>query len=75
MEPEACWMCGGWGVIHPLDTGMKTHRGKSVYVWAVSRAQYQPGSITCPACNGELETEPFKSKYPGDVLPLSSGIW
>lgn len=77
-----CWMCGGWGHIHPLDTGTFSHKGdwgmsdkQPVYVWAASRAQHQPGDVICPVCEGDLKAPPFQSEYEGDVLPLDSRIW
>lgn len=75
-----CWMCGGWGYIHPLDTGEKSHgqspfKSKPIYVWVATRAQYQPGSVVCPVCNGDLIALPFESKYEGDILPIESRIW
>jgi hypothetical protein len=77
-----CWMCDGWGYIHPLDTGENSHNGKPpfkredpVYVWAASRGTHWPGDVQCPVCQGDGKSVPFNSAYSGDVLLLESEIW
>lgn len=75
-----CWMCGGWGIIHPLDTGEiwhdRTGNTGSVYVWAASRAKQYPGSVTCPACFGDGKTDrPYISEITGSVMSIAEKIW
>lgn len=79
VEKETCWMCGGWGFIHPLDTGDKWHGagGKTgkVYVWAASRGSHLPGDVICPVCHSMLTCAPFESAYPGDALSITERVW
>ncbi len=77
-----CWMCGGWGRVHPLGTGKKIRnppRGDGeiapVYVWAASRAQEQPGSVECPACRGDKQAEKPSLKLTCEILGIFSEIW
>lgn len=75
-ELVTCWMCGGWGTIHPLDTGQKTTNGDPVFVWGASRAMYQPGSRDCPVCEGSGKSGSVKVVYKeGEPCALESKIW
>ena len=74
-----CYMCGGWCTIHPLDTGETWHNGKGergpILVWAASRATYEPGSISCPACEGTgkaLMPPTFKE---GKPISIKERVW
>lgn len=53
-----CWMCLGWEIIHPVDTGEELTGGGTAVVWRPSIGTTFGQDRKCPACwTGELLVE------------------
>jgi len=67
-KKQNCYICFGWGVIHPLDTGKKLNNGEPLVVWCASMGAHEHGSIDCPACNGSGVAKKPEPKMFGEIV-------
>jgi len=63
-----CYMCFGWGAVHPVNTGNQLDNGKPLVVWLASMGTHANGSVECPACKGSGKQERPETDYPGSII-------